>query len=624
MNNNSISLLICFLPFLIFAQVNKKCQCAVLDRIENQITQKIEASDFKGASILLSNNKTSINDICKAKFYLLQLKIAFSSQYAEGFEANLKLANQYISKIKCPELELELLKLLANYYNASANYVKLLENETRILNLFEKQNDKKGIATALTNISSTFNRLNNPKKGILYAKKAVLLSRQLPDSLSKALILNKISASYLWYGQDFKSNSHLDSAKYFANNALKIARNFKANTPQIGALLRLNAIAQEQKQYSLAIQYLQKATSLCKSEEDITKIASIYSDKANVYKLLKQYDLAKVFADSSLYLNKKINYPPLIANAYQVIYDIEQLRGNYKNALEAFKKEKEITDSLTTREKNAQVAEIEQKYNKVKNEKIISTLSQEKKISSLQLRLVGSLAILFFIASALGYLIFRQRTLKQKQHLLEAEQRLNRSRINPHFFFNALSSIQGLALTNNDGKNLAIQIASFSKIMRKTLESTYTEYIDLKGETEYLREYLNLHLLNNPEKFKYTINYEGCNEDDDFLIPVMILQPFVENVIEHSFSIINYQGELKINFKKKAQELIISINDNGGGFVEKAKTHISRATQITRDRLLLLNKEQKSKARFTTETGKNGTTVTLFLPLILNNENSSN
>lgn len=623
MYKNTICFLIFFLPFLIFAQVNK-CQCDLLNKIESKITHKIEASDFKGATVLLSKNNKTSNEICKAKFYLLQLKIAFASQNAEDFEANLKLSNQYISKIKCPELELEMLKFSANYYNASANYVKLLENETRILNLFEKQNNKTGIANALANMSSTFNRLNNPKKGIVYARKAEVISRQLPDSLTKANILNKVAATYLWYGQDFKSNSHLDSAKYYANDVLKIAKNFKATTPQIGALVRLNAIAQEQKQYTLAIKYLQKATVLCKIEDNETKMASIYNDKANVYKLLKQYDLAKVFADSSLYLNKKINYPPLIANSYNVIYDIEQLRGNYKNALEAYKKEKEIIDSLTTSEKNAQVAEIEQKYNKVQNEKIINTLSQEKKISSLQLRLVGSLAILFFIASALGYLIFRQRSLKQKQHLLEAEQRLNRSRINPHFFFNALSSIQGLALTNNDAKNLAIQIASFSKIMRKTLESTYTEYIDLKGETEYLREYLNLHLLNNPEKFKYTINYEGCNADVDFLIPVMILQPFVENVIEHSFSMINYQGELKINFKKEAQELIISINDNGGGFVEKVKTHISRATQITKDRLLLLNKEQKSKARFITETGKNGTTVTLFLPLILNNENISN
>lgn len=623
MKKINVFVIICFLPLLLFGQVNINCECDLLDKIEGQIIQKLDAADFKTATVLLSKYNTLETNNCKAKYYLLQLKIDFASQNVENFEAHLKLTNQYFSKINCPELELELLKLAANYYNASANYVKLLENETKLLNVFEKQKNKSGVANALTNISSTFNRLNNPKKGILYAKKAVLLSRQLPDSLSKALILNKIAASYLWYGQDFNSNKHLDSAKYFANNALKIAKNYKANTPQIGALIRLNAIAQEQKQYQLAIKYLQEATTLCKLDNDVTKLASIYSDKANVYKLLKKYDLAKVFADSSLYLNKKINYPPLIANAYQIIYDIEQLRGNYKNALEAFKKEKEITDSLTSSKKNAQVAEIEQKYNKVQNEKIISTLSQEKKISSLQLRLLGTIAVLIIIASILGYLIFRQKVLKQKHHLLEAEQRLNRSRINPHFFFNALSSIQGLALTNNDGKNLAIQIASFSKIMRKTLESTYTEYIDLNSETDYLKEYLSLHLLNNPEKFNYTINNNGF-DGNEFLIPVMILQPFVENVMEHSFSTINYKGELKINFIKEEKELIITINDNGGGFVEKPKTHVSRATQITKDRLLLLNKEQKTNARFKTETSKTGTIVTLFLPLILNNENISN
>lgn len=598
------------------------CECLDAKNLVQKINEKIIDSDYKSASEL--SKKIPLKDnVCKVTYFFQKFKLAFKEEKFDDFENDLTIVNKILKKLNCKDLELEILKLASNYYNTKANYPKLLDNDIRILNILEQQKNDLGTANSLLNIASTLNRLNNPKKGIIYARRAVLLSKILPDSLNKASILNKITASYLWYGQDFKSNTHLDSAKYFANYALEIAQNFKVKTPQISALIRLNAISQEQQQYQLAIQYLNKATVLCNRGSDFPQLASIYSDKANLYKLLGNYNRAIVFADSSLFYNQKFNYPPLVANAYHGIYEIEQLRGNYKEALNAFQKEKEIIDSLTTSEKNLQVAELEQKYNKVRNEKIINTLSQEKKISNLQLSFLGAISILLVIIALLGFLVFRQRALKQKHYLLAAEQRLNRSRINPHFFFNALTTLQGMALNKDDGKTLAIKIASFSKIMRQTLESTYTEYINVNSEIDFLKEYLELQLLNNPQKFNYQIIYKDV-DDDEYLVPVMILQPFIENAIEHGFANINYKGEILILFKKENNQLVVSINDNGCGIDIKPKNQTSRATQIITDRLLLINQEKKSNARFVVESQESGTSITLFLPLILHNESISN
>lgn len=115
MKKINVFVIICFLPLLLFGQVNKKCQCDLLDKIEGQIIQKLDAADFKTATVLLSKYNTLETNNCKAKYYLLQLKIDFASQNVENFEAHLKLANQYFSKIDCPELELELLKLAIHH-----------------------------------------------------------------------------------------------------------------------------------------------------------------------------------------------------------------------------------------------------------------------------------------------------------------------------------------------------------------------------------------------------------------------------------------------------------------------------------------------------------------------------
>ena len=80
----------------------------------------------------------------------------------------------------------------------------------------------------------------------------------------------------------------------------------------------------------------------------------------------------------------------------------------------------------------------------------------------------------------------------------------------------------------------------------------------------------------------------------------MILQPFIENSIEHGFKTISYEGLIELNFVLSGDSLKITITDNGGGIktVEKNKNYPSRATQIIKDRLFLLNKTYKTNATF--------------------------
>ena len=97
----------------------------------------------------------------------------------------------------------------------------------------------------------------------------------------------------------------------------------------------------------------------------------------------------------------------------------------------------------------------------------------------------------------------------------------------------------------------------------------------------------------------------------------MLLQPFVENSIEHGFAGLN-SGELSIHFELIDNELHVIIEDNGKGFssAPENKTHISRATQIIQDRLYLLNLKYKSKARFTIQQKTVGVRADVYLPLM--------
>ncbi|QGW28083.1 sensor histidine kinase [Phnomibacter ginsenosidimutans] len=219
----------------------------------------------------------------------------------------------------------------------------------------------------------------------------------------------------------------------------------------------------------------------------------------------------------------------------------------------------------------------------------------------------------------------RQQTLKHRQKVLETEQRLNRARMNPHFFFNALASLQTMAVKNEDGKALAMNLSKFSHIMRETLESTYKEYVTIEQEIDFLNEYLTLQKIRFPEKFEFQISCASNLEPDVYMIPSMIIQPFAENAVEHGFQGMQSVGKLNITFSIDGHSLKVTITDNGKGLADAKhiqKEHISRASQIIKDRIYLLNLKLKTKASFSIDNRKDndGVEVIIYLPIIESND----
>ena len=97
----------------------------------------------------------------------------------------------------------------------------------------------------------------------------------------------------------------------------------------------------------------------------------------------------------------------------------------------------------------------------------------------------------------------------------------------------------------------------------ETLESTYKEYVTIEQELEFLNEYLEITKIRFPQTFRYEVTAADDVETDELLIPSMIIQPFIENSIEHGFAGIDYPGEVVVHFSKKNTGLLVHITDNG-------------------------------------------------------------
>jgi two-component system LytT family sensor kinase len=146
--------------------------------------------------------------------------------------------------------------------------------------------------------------------------------------------------------------------------------------------------------------------------------------------------------------------------------------------------------------------------------------------------------IFYFLAFIMSYyLIMFSRTIKEKQlkevelksAIQEAELSMLKSQLNPHFIFNSLNSIN--ALTILDPKAAGEMIVKLSTFLRKSLDQGKTPFICIEEELETINLYLDIEKIRFGEKLQITSDIKDSVKSS--LIPPMLLQPLMENVVKH-------------------------------------------------------------------------------------------
>lgn len=188
------------------------------------------------------------------------------------------------------------------------------------------------------------------------------------------------------------------------------------------------------------------------------------------------------------------------------------------------------------------------------------------------------------ILIAVPYQIYRyrlQRELKKRKRL-EEQLTTVQTQLNPHFVFNALSSIEGL-VTNQENDRANEYLSSFSDIMRDTLRNSREPMISLAQDLETLEKYLRVEQLRF--EFKWTIDLDPTLDLDAIEFPPMLLQPVVENAIKHGIAGLDTNGEIMLSFQRQNTDLIINITDNGGKKNTVKKQGQGYGLQLTNDRI---------------------------------------
>jgi len=211
---------------------------------------------------------------------------------------------------------------------------------------------------------------------------------------------------------------------------------------------------------------------------------------------------------------------------------------------------------------------------------------------------------------------------QKRQHELE----LNalRAQMNPHFVHNSLNAIQYYIQLNEVEKS-EDYLAKFSKLMRLFFEYSRKQNISLENELKLLNNYLEIEKLRFEEDLDYHVSVDPKLDIEDLLLPPMILQPILENAINHGIFHKKGKGALELSFTFiDNNSFKVEIIDNGIG-VNKARersknkkqTHTEHSSFVLEERLILLKESNNWDINFSildrSETNKNQTGTKVIL-----------
>ena len=225
-----------------------------------------------------------------------------------------------------------------------------------------------------------------------------------------------------------------------------------------------------------------------------------------------------------------------------------------------------------------------------------------------------------------GVTLLRNRSLKRQRTRAQLALTGLRARLNPHFLFNALGSIQDL-MNQMDLAAANRYFTDMAQLLRYVVDSAADEFTPLSDELTALEKYCSLEALRTPFRFLFHIRPEV--NLDNIEVPTMLLQPFVENAIIHGLRQGEAPKELTVNVAmESADRLGISIEDTGIGIEEaqlRNQAHPSKRNHqgmaITHQRIDLLNLGKREKItlnirdRRQLQPDLSGTIVQLSIPI---------
>ena len=158
--------------------------------------------------------------------------------------------------------------------------------------------------------------------------------------------------------------------------------------------------------------------------------------------------------------------------------------------------------------------------------------------------------------------VAKQNVLKANAVAHQAQLKMLRYQLNPHFLFNTLNAISTLILIK-ENQTANTMVTKLSDFLRYSLDKDPIKKVTLYNEIQALQLYLAIEKVRFEDRL--TLEFNISKDCEQALVPSMILQPLAENAIKHAIALQEQGGTIVISVSRFANELLIELADNGPG-----------------------------------------------------------
>ncbi len=626
-------LLLCFVLFLCSLYLQAQGQ---LDSLKQQLDQVVgnerldllvkitkqcyyfehPDSSLRYANLARALADSSENLRWRTKAQYSQGVALFAAKKPDASLAALQQAEAGALELQDTTLLLEILNLLGNNFYDLGLMELAMEKYLLAIKYAETQGEPAKATAAYANLG----RISSTKESYKDAKKYYRFSSDLylqqGDTLrSIAILMNQVSI-YLRLNEP-------DSAKVLAEWGWRKSRELKYPTGVYMANVR-------RAQVAIALGNFEHALTITQFMLD-SLAADNYQIRYNAWHFrgmaldsLGQFDAALSAANKANEYALLTENQPVLASTYLRLYEAHKNAGNVEQALAYYETYRTLGDSILDSGMARRLTTMQHLYEEQQQRSQIELLEDKVVLERLQKRqwIYAALSIIPLLILIAGIIVYRKQRKAERAQLDRqlAEQRLLSLQMNPHFLFNSLTSLQRYLLEQDDTRTAQTYLAKLATLMRNVLEQSREKLITLEEELESLELYLEVQKLRWKDKLNYRIELDTGLAEQDSWIPPLLVQPLVENAIEHSGITEKEDGELKISIREQGMELWIGVNDNGQGWHENGRAAQPKqsgglAIGILKDRLQILTKlRQKSHEIEIQSSAIAGTQITLKLP----------
>lgn len=487
-------------------------------------------------------------------------------------------------------------------------------------------------ADAYSNLGLVYRRLEKIDLALSYYDKSLEINKKLQRDEPIANLLSSI-------GNIYDDLEQPQKAIDFYNQSLTIMLKIGDTYGIASAYTNIGVTNISLNKLDKALSFLGKAKPLLESINDNYNLSLVHDNIGDAYRekskatgkkplLLK----AKENYQTSLNYANKINAFDRKAKAYQHLSEVNRTLNNFKEAYLQQQKAIQFKDSVALREKKEEIAkleatfeyekkELELKADFEKTEAIKETeIAKQKLIGQIYL---GSGIVILIVIGITIYLSNQKRKIKAvakenafKKNLAESKLIALRTQLNPHFIFNAMSSIENYMSTHSP-EEASTYLIKFSALMRRILQNSEKNWITLQEEIDLMKVYVEIESLRLKNPIQLSIDISEHIDIENTLVPSLFIQPFIENSIEHGISKKEDSGVIRIQINEQEDQLSCTVEDNGIGRHEslsKNSNYTSMGMKIAKERVNYINQLTQNNSFFEIEDLTEGVKVTITIP----------